>query len=283
MDLKDVMFSTLGDVDIVVLPGSVRAVTLSEFSTTGGMCEVQAATVGEYETARELHLKCNQCNKCFSQQGDLDRHNKTHTGEKRFGCNQCGKRFNFAAHLKTHETIHTGEKPFTCNQCGKGFSHKGNLNLHKITHTGVKAFKCNDCNKCFSHKGHLNEHKRIHTGEKPFSCNQCHKRFNRKSLVKQHQKTHRRENRFNQTQFDQLLNGQGSLQTLTNIHTGEETQKTSDEQDRSVNCDLGDKLETQGVILEKETGGTNLTEEPCKYKQPDAVECLGQFKEELSR
>ena len=229
-----------------MLPGSVQTLVLTQSSTTGdhGLCDFQAGNVDQLERAEEHPLKCDQCDKCFSQKEELVQHERTHTEDK----------------------------PFECNQCGKRFYLEGNLFLHKEIHRG-KPFECNYCNKCFSHKGHLNEHRRIHTGEKPFSCNQCDKRFNRKSLLKQHQVTHTRENCFEFTQFDQSSGQPETVErhiqteTVSNIHTGEETLKTSNEQDKSLN----DMLGSQGVILEEDTEGTNLTGEPCKYKEPDSV------------
>lgn len=259
-----VICCTSGREGIVVLPDSVQTLVVTESSTSGDMRDIQAGNPDEFEHVRaeEHPLKWSQCDKNFSRKEQINQHEKTHTTGKSFQCDHCGKSFHKKQHRDVHEQTHTGEKPFECDQCGKWFSQKGNLNLHKKTHTGVKAFKCNYCNRCFGHKGHLNEHKRIHTGEKPFSCNQCNKRFNRKSLLRQHQETHTRENCFEFTQFDQLLNKQENTQIVSNNHTAEETLKTSDEQDKSLNCDFGDRLE--GVT--QETEETNLSGESCKYK-----------------
>ena len=207
---------------------------MSEHSINN-ICKDQARNINEHEGRGEHPLKCNQCNKCFRKKEDLE----------------------------WHKRMHTGQKPFECNQCGKRFSLKGNLNQHQRTHSVEKSFKCNYCYKCFSHKGHLNEHKIIHTGEKPFKCNECHKCFNRKGLLKQHQQlTHQllkdlniqtSEEPFYKKQCDKYRNLQDN--------------KTSGEQDKSLNCDDGDKFIIQGVILEKETERTNLTRDLCKYEE----------------
>ncbi|CAL4205571.1 unnamed protein product, partial [Meganyctiphanes norvegica] len=39
---------------------------------------------------KKIHqYQCNQCNKDFSQKGDLIRHQMSHTGEKPYQCKQC--------------------------------------------------------------------------------------------------------------------------------------------------------------------------------------------------
>ena len=56
--------------------------------------------------------------------------------DKPFLCSQCDARFERQAHLDRHFRSHTGEKPFMCEfeGCGKRFSRKDNCRQHTKLH-----------------------------------------------------------------------------------------------------------------------------------------------------
>jgi hypothetical protein len=54
---------------------------------------------------RQKH-QCPYCDKLLDTKYKLERHVRTHTGEKPFACQVCDSRFNQKSSLKTHSTIH---------------------------------------------------------------------------------------------------------------------------------------------------------------------------------
>jgi KRAB domain-containing zinc finger protein len=109
-----------------------------------------------------------------------------------FRCEQCQKEFDTSAALERHKRSHSGERPYKCKICGWGFNLSGNLNQHMAIHQKVKPFKCVYCGKTFARSNVLKAHVRCHTGERPYQCELCGAKFIiphnlKKHLLNRHQ------------------------------------------------------------------------------------------------
>ena len=89
-------------------------------------------------TVKRRMLPCNFCTKSFDRPSLLNRHLRTHTGERPHACEICSKAFSTSSSLNTHRRIHSGEKPHECGVCGKKFTASSNLYYHRMTHVKVR-------------------------------------------------------------------------------------------------------------------------------------------------
>uniref|UniRef100_A0A8C0U967 C2H2-type domain-containing protein n=1 Tax=Cyanistes caeruleus TaxID=156563 RepID=A0A8C0U967_CYACU len=120
------------------------------------------------------------------QSSSLRKHQRIHTGEKRYECGKCGQSFRNISDLMRHQVIHTGERPYTCLECGKSFGRNSDLRKHQRIHTGERPYECPQCGKRFQCSSTLIRHEWIHTEERPFRCPDCGKGFQQNSTLIRH-------------------------------------------------------------------------------------------------
>lgn len=201
------------------------------------ICKKRFSQIGQLNFHKNFHenprYRCEICKKPFLRPSDIEKHMRTHTGEKPYACNVCSKSFAQLVALQQHERIHTGDKPYVCEICGKRFSQKANKTKHvKIHKEGAKPHTCGVCGRSFSDLEEMNLHRAGHGGGKPRKCSYCNESFRKMSELSQHtrrfhtfEKPHKCA--FCQKAFYSLYN----LKQHVMVHTGQKPYACS-------SCDL---------------------------------------------
>nr|XP_054925361.1 zinc finger protein 551-like [Dermacentor andersoni] len=84
---------------------------------------------------RKYPSKCSYCNKVFDHKSSMDKHLRTHTGERPFSCQLCPMKFTQKHSAVRHMRTHTGERPFQCCFCPMAFNSKWDQKKHEGIHT----------------------------------------------------------------------------------------------------------------------------------------------------
>ena len=103
-------------------------------------------------------------------------------------CKKCDKQFSSELQLAKHQIVHLG--PYKCSVCGRGFPAKFFLEYHMNSHKDDKSKRCDFCKKIFSSVQAMKNHLSLHTGKYRFTCSNCGKGFNDKRAYEKHMKTH---------------------------------------------------------------------------------------------
>lgn len=98
-----------------------------------------------------------QCGLRFAAKETLNRHVKTHTGNKAYKCDQCGVSFIQRIQLKNHMFHHNGQDGHDCPHCEEKFDTKASMIRHLSSQHDL-AFKCSICDSPFARQEDLQSH-----------------------------------------------------------------------------------------------------------------------------
>ncbi|XP_029290767.1 zinc finger protein 64 [Cottoperca gobio] len=167
----------------------------------------------------EKPFECELCHKRFSRRDKLNMHSRSHTGEKPHKCKHCPYAAADSSSLKKHLRIHYDERPFKCQICPYASRNSSQLTVHLRSHTGDAPFQCQQCDAKFKINSDLKRHIRIHSGEKPYKCDFCEYRCAMKGNLKSHiQIKHGTENSFHCVHCDFQCASKNALRQHSREH-----------------------------------------------------------------
>ena len=163
---------------------TLRVRKYKKYNPSGGekryYCD-QCTAVLKSRQALKMHMRrvhdkvkirlfnCDLCDSTFWEVGNLRRHIKKTSDDRKYPCGICEKQFCFEIAANKHKTNEHAESTEPCDECDKIFYSKQNLNRHKNVIHLLKQYSCDQCEKVVSYTQALNEHMKLKHTDKNYS------------------------------------------------------------------------------------------------------------------
>ena len=117
-----------------------------------------AAKLHSY-THQDGQFECTTCKRTFAFKSQLAQHRYSHTTTRQYKCpeKKCDRSFTHEHDLKKHEKSHSGEVHY-CTRCDYSNEDERLLNQHMNKHLRIKKYFCKMCKKGFIYSNQLKRH-----------------------------------------------------------------------------------------------------------------------------
>nr|XP_044989249.1 zinc finger imprinted 2 [Jaculus jaculus] len=197
--------------------GVERSSDLTSLSENLPENDPQEGTMFDISNRFQLpYLICKVCNRVFTSEVGLRKHESFHTGKRPFRCHLCDKGFFLMPHLNKHLRIHSGKKCSGANMRRNPSVPRGVAICGRVsTNLQEDGHECLKCGKAFVQDVHLVQHLKAHqvaeslppqlprktysvryqrkhdyVGERACQCCDCGKVFGNSSYLIHHYRTH---------------------------------------------------------------------------------------------